>query len=157
MTVLTFVFSLELTNGNAKEINATQGMTNLAGYHGNAVLSRWPVSDVSIVRLHALYDQLYEEKNNGMAAGERRLGGRMALFATTHIANTTILLVSVHSHAGSQKYLFKRDAQLICTEILKRNASNVLLGGDTGKNGSSILIQIYSTTQLVFTMTIYQH
>ena len=123
---------LELTNGNAGEINATKGMKNAAGYHGNAVLSKWRISDVSIVRLHPLYDLLYEEKKEGMARGERRLGGRMALFATTHIGNDTILLVSVHGHAGSKGHLFQEDAMMVCNEIQRRNATNVLLGGDTG-------------------------
>ncbi len=123
---------LELTNGNAGEINATKGMKNAAGYHGNAVLSKWRISDVSIVRLHPLYDILYKEKSEGMARGERRLGGRMALFATTHIGNNAILLVSVHSHAGSKNQLHKEDAKLVCNEIERRNATNVLLGGDTG-------------------------
>ena len=123
---------LELTNGNAGEINATKGMKNAAGYHGNAVLSKWRISDVSIVRLHPLYDLLYKEKNEGMARGERRLGGRMALFATTHIGNDAILLVSVHSHSGSKNQWHKEDAKLVCNEIERRNATNVLLGGDTG-------------------------
>lgn len=60
-------------------------MINTAGYHGNALLSRWGLTDAKIVRLHPLYDELYKEKSSGMALGERRLGGRMALFATTHI------------------------------------------------------------------------
>ncbi|KAL7453061.1 hypothetical protein ACHAWC_004746 [Mediolabrus comicus] len=123
---------LELTNGNAAEINATVGMKNSAGYHGNAVLSKWRISDVSIVRLHPLYDLLYYERKEGMAKGERRLGGRMALFATTHIGGDTILLVSVHSHSGSKGRLFEEDAKLVCDEIQRRNATNVLLGGDTG-------------------------
>lgn len=56
----------------------------------------------------------------------------MALFATTHIGNNAILLVSVHSHAGSKNQLHKEDAKLVCNEIERRNATNVLLGGDTG-------------------------
>jgi hypothetical protein len=94
---------LELTNGNAKEINATKGIRNAVGYHGNAVLSKWRITDASIIRLHPLYGELYKEKTNGMAAGERRLGGRMALFATTHLGDNSILLISVHSHTGSKK------------------------------------------------------
>ncbi len=123
---------LELTNGNAAEINATVGMKNSAGYHGNAVLSKWRISNVSILRLHPLYDLLYHERKESMAKEERRLGERMALFATTHIGSDTILLVSVHSHSGSKVHLFQEDAKLVCDEIQRRNATNVLLGGDTG-------------------------
>lgn len=154
---------LELTNGNKKEIEATTGRTNLAGYHGNAVLSRWPLSDVKVLRLHPLYDKLYAKKTGGMVSvqaasfvlcalakvvltfnnqdeGERRLGGRMALFATTHIGDESILLVSVHSHAGSPKNLFRDDALAVCKEIRRRNATNVLLGGDTGPPFTSTLV-----------------
>ena len=56
----------------------------------------------------------------------------MALFAETHLGENSILLISVHSHAGSKKELFKSDAEIICSKIRKRNATNVLLGGDTG-------------------------
>ena len=56
----------------------------------------------------------------------------MALFATTHIANDDILMISVHSHAGSKGDLLKDDVMTICKEIKRRNATNVLIGGDTG-------------------------
>ena len=60
---------MELTNGNKKEIESTVGEANLAGYHGNAVLSKWPVSDAKVLRLHPLYDKLYAKKAGGMVSG----------------------------------------------------------------------------------------
>jgi hypothetical protein len=71
---------MELTNGNEGEINATVGQSNLIGYHGNVVMTKWPIIESRIVRLHPLYELLFEEKTLGQAKGERRLGGRMALF-----------------------------------------------------------------------------
>eukprot|EP01083_Nonionella_stella_P278607 947506_1 len=125
---------LELTNGNAKEINATIGERNLIGYHGNVVMTKWPIIKSEIVRLHPLYDLLYQEKTTGQAAGERRLGGRMALFTLiqTDIGNMNILAISIHAHSGSQRHLLKRDAELICNEIQKYNSTttNVIMGGD---------------------------
>jgi hypothetical protein len=69
---------MELTNGNAKEINATLGMNNLVGYHGNVVMSKWQIVEIRTVCRHQLYEHLYKAKQNRMDVGERRLGGRMA-------------------------------------------------------------------------------
>lgn len=64
----------------------------------------------------------------------------MALFATTHIGDEHILLISVHSHAGSPKNLFSDDARAVCKEIHRRNITNILLGGDTGPPFTSTLV-----------------
>ena len=63
-----------------KKFNMTRGDQNLVGYHGNVVMSKWPIIKSEVVRLHPLYDHLYEKKTAGQARGERKLGGRMALF-----------------------------------------------------------------------------
>ena len=122
---------LELTNGNEGEINATIGQSNLIGYHGNVVMTKWPIIESRIVRLHPLYDLLYGEKTSGQAKGERRLGGRMALF--TLIRTETygdILAISMHAHSGSKNNFLKDDARLMCREIQKYSTTNVIIGGD---------------------------
>lgn len=125
---------MELTNGNAAEIKTTQGQSNAVGYHGNAILSKYPLEQASakIVRLHALYDHLYQEKAGAMDEGERRLGGRMALFAVTMLPNgQRILLVSAHTQGGGKKKLLVGDAKRICLEIKAySNISGVFVGGD---------------------------
>jgi hypothetical protein len=123
---------VELTNGNAEEINATVGLSNDVGYHGNVVLSKWPFRDSKIIRLHPLYEHLYKHKTKGQDQGERRLGGRMALFAVTTLPDgRDVLVVSVHSHGDAKKQLLQQDAKHICNEINEfRNTSFVLLGGD---------------------------
>jgi hypothetical protein len=121
---------IELTNGNKGEIKATPGMVNEAGYHGNVVLSKYPILQTKIIRLHHLDDYLYRSKTRGMDAGERRLGGRMALFATTLVGNTEFLLISMHTHAGSKKHLLQRDAEVVCNQISLFNSSVVIIGGD---------------------------
>ncbi|KAL7461902.1 hypothetical protein ACHAXS_002310 [Conticribra weissflogii] len=121
---------MELTNGNQEEINATVGQSNLIGYHGNVVMSKWPIIGSRIVRLHPLYDLLYEEKTSGQAKGERRLGGRMALFALIQTEYSDILVVSVHTHSGSKRTLLEEDAKLLCSEIHKYSTTNVIIGGD---------------------------
>jgi len=122
---------LELTNGNEEEINATVGKTNLIGYHGNVVMTKWPIVQSEIVRLHSLYDLLYDEKTSGMAKGERRLGGRMALFTLIRADEFgDILAISIHAHSGSKRQLLKGDAKLVCDEIQKYSTPNVIIGGD---------------------------
>lgn len=121
---------LELTNGNEKEINATIDQKNHIGYHGNAILSKWKILQSKIVRLHPLYELLYEEKASGQAKGERRLGGRMALFASIETDVGVILVISMHAHSGSKRNLLRSDAVLVCDEISKWNITNVIIGGD---------------------------
>lgn len=123
---------LELTNGNEREINATRGLDNLIGYHGNVVMTKWPIVESKIVRLHPLYDLLFEEKTTGQAKGERRLGGRMALFTLIESQHFgTILAISMHSHSGSNPNLLKQDALLVCKEIEKYpSARSIIIGGD---------------------------
>jgi Metal-dependent hydrolase len=121
---------LELTNGNQAEQNATRNEENLIGYHGNVVLSKWPIIKSSIIRLHPLHDLLYKEKNSGQAKGERRLGGRMALFTVTSTGIGDILVISMHAHSGSKGHLLKQDAITVCNSIEDWNVSNVLIGGD---------------------------
>lgn len=142
---------MELTNGNAKEINATNGLLNEIGYHGNALLSKWPLKNAKIVRLHPLYDLLYNLRTEGQAAGERRLGGRMALFATTHFPDgREVLLVSVHSHGGAKARSLVRDARDICHELKTTydSSSAVFLAGDMARTLVNELSQACSTLSL---------
>ena len=123
---------LELTNGNDEEINATIGKNNIIGYHGNAVLTKFHIVESKVVRLHPLYDLLYNVKTTGMAKGERRLGGRMALFTLiqTDQVGLDILVISIHAHAGSKRHLLEQDAKLVCDEIQAYSTPNVIIGGD---------------------------
>ena len=74
---------VELTNGNREEKLRTDGQENRHGLHGNAILSRWPLDETKIVRMPGI-SQPFTGKGPETAFGhERRLGGRMTLFATT--------------------------------------------------------------------------
>ena len=124
---------MELTNGNEGEINTTIGYANIIGYHGNVVMSKWPITETKVVRLHELYDHLYKEKTSGMDRGERRLGGRMALFAVTSLdSEKNLLVVAAHGHGGAPRGKLKADARLICREIeaFSSRVEAIFLGGD---------------------------
>jgi len=75
---------IELTNGNKGEQQRVGAAdANREGLHGNAILSRWPLRDVSIVRMPGM-GPLYTSNGRETAYGfEKRLGSRMTLFATT--------------------------------------------------------------------------
>ena len=92
---------IELTNGNREEQNATDGMINEMGLHGNAILSTCPMFDPLLVRdrLDERYFSDVRFKGNDMGS-EKRLGGRMALFVRTgpsaDRANPHVIAGSVH-------------------------------------------------------------
>lgn len=130
---------MELTNGNQEEIRATPSMTNTVGYHGNVVMSKWPILDAKIVRLHPLYDYLYKSKAGWMDQGERRLGGRMALFSTLRVGDVDLLVISMHSQVGSDKTRLQEDANIICKNI-DDSIANVIIGGDIAKGTVDRLI-----------------
>jgi len=123
---------LELTNGNGKEINATLGQINEVGYHGNVVMSKWPIVETKVTRLHELYEHLYKSKGTGQDAGERRLGGRMAMYTRTRMAkDRDILVVAMHGHGGSKTNKLQKDARTICADIKSfSNITAVFVGGD---------------------------
>lgn len=89
---------IELTRGTQAEQDDTQGLYNFVGLHGNAILSRCPLSDAVIFR--DPIGSYFDAKSNKVNADgrERRLGGRMGLFARMRNVptNETLVLGSVH-------------------------------------------------------------
>ena len=60
--------------------------------HGNAILSRFPIGNVELVR-HATNKSWFE-------TDQPRLGGRMALVADLQVGDTTLSVASVHFESG---------------------------------------------------------
>jgi hypothetical protein len=72
---------VELTNGNQKEQNMTNIMTNSMGLHGNAILSKCKLYNPLIVRDPSPDANFTETSNKTDANGsEQRVGGRMGMF-----------------------------------------------------------------------------
>jgi hypothetical protein len=95
---------------------------------------KWSILDAKIVRLHPMYDHLYNSKQGWMDQGERRLGGRMALIATLRVGDVDLLVISMHSQVGSDKARSKEDADIICEHIKESNVANVNISGDIDKD-----------------------
>src|SRR5687768_9457766 len=91
---------LELTGGELGERELYPGV-NEWGYHGNAILSRYPLKDVRMLRFPGI-----EKWYAGVGADEgervqKRLGGRMALFATINVGRD-ISIVSTHLESSAK-------------------------------------------------------
>jgi endonuclease/exonuclease/phosphatase family metal-dependent hydrolase len=99
------------------------------GYTGNAILSRFPLGKVRMVR--------FPQMNNAWYGGNmRRLGGRMALLASVTVGRREITLVSTHleSNTGDPRhgvYIQDIEVGMVLAELSKLPASAaVVLGGD---------------------------
>ena len=129
---------VELTNGNRKEQQRTSGITNKWGLHGNAILSRWPLWKGAIERMPGM-DPLYDSRGTITQGGyERRLGGRMALFALTGTPTQPVLVGSLHmqtswgrnaAHTNQSINLLR--GHIDGTARQQTAMPPVLLGGDT--------------------------
>lgn len=110
----------------------TQGSKTSPAYHGQATLSRWPLTNPRIVRFHKQSHFWHPHWFlPDIAPFQERLGGRLALISAVNIAGKT--LVSYNLHLES-----RGDNPLRCSQLdealddTKRYGSNtpVLLAGD---------------------------
>ena len=121
---------LELTGGELGEREMYPG-ENEWGYHGNAILSRYPLRNVRMLRFPGI-----EKWYAGVGANEgervqKRLGGRMALFATLDLGRE-VAVVSTHLES-SEKDAPARVAQTrLLLDAIGGYAKDrpVILGGD---------------------------
>ena len=134
---------IELTNGNHEEQNRTRTSENALGLHGNAILSTCKIFDPIIFRdpLDEIYFSNRAHKKNAMGS-EKRLGGRMSLFARTGDVGTTqhIVVGSVHKAHPSRnrqeiwEYLGFGPAPTETTNFTRgippRQQRGIVVGGD---------------------------
>ncbi len=121
---------LELGLGDAGERRAHEGEQNLAGLHGNAILSPHPLGRLAMLRL---------EEGGGWydgGRGEPRIGARMALLAQIEIAGRPVTLVCTHfeSHTDPGDRCRQMARLLDGIDIYDARAP-VLIGGDFNTTG----------------------
>ena len=121
---------LELTGGELGERKQYPG-ANQWGYHGNAILSRYPLKDVRLLRFPGI-----EKWYAGVGANEgervqKRLGGRMALLATVTVGRD-IAVVCTHLESSAKDSAARTRETGLLLEALRAYAGNkpVILGGD---------------------------
>lgn len=101
---------------------------NGLGMHGNAILSRYPLENVSIYHLPVLNDWFYN-------AGDCRLGGRIAILAEVKIKGRRVGLCSVHLENRATPETRPVQMQALCEELERRfPGMPVLMGGDMNTN-----------------------
>jgi len=110
----------------------TQGSPASPAYHGQATLSRWPLSNPRVIR--------FREQSNfwrprwylpRMELFQERLGGRMALVCDVNVAGQTIVAYNLHLESRGNDLL--RRAQLFeVLEDTRRYGPEVplIVGGD---------------------------
>ena len=123
---------LEFAGGEAQERIDYPG-ENRMGYHGNAILSKYPLHNVRMLRFPGI-EKWYAGKEYGATESEqlqKRLGGRMALLATIRLGRD-VTVVSTHLES-SLRDSAARKAQM---ETLIGDLSSysrggpVIIGGD---------------------------
>lgn len=116
---MNYVFGLEfieLVNGEDPK-----------GFHGNAILSRWPIKQAKIVRLPEQYNWYFDR--------QRRIGGRLAILAELDVNGRSVGVGTIHLE--NRTHGPGRQAQL---EVILREAEAmfpgmpVALGGDLNTN-----------------------
>ncbi|KAJ56247.1 hypothetical protein ACMU_10875 [Actibacterium mucosum KCTC 23349] len=84
---------VELGLGDPFETETHTGQTNLHGLHGNAILSRFPLSNVAVI---PVADEGYWFATSPKGDGQYRVGGRMAIAAQVDLPGGPLTLAAVH-------------------------------------------------------------
>lgn len=113
---------LELTKGDEREQSAAGD--NTFSLHGNAILSRWPLSEVRVVRLPRFCDWAKES--------QQRIGGRMALLAEVQTAAGALTLASVHLENRTDPAGRRAQMKAVLDAIALRDSPSGLLSANVG-------------------------
>ncbi len=97
--------------------------------HGNAILSRFPLDDVELLRFEA-NESWYREPARAGEAGEPRLGGRMALGATLRIGTRRVRVFSTHLESGAFDGAYRRAQAEELARAVERGPRPAIVGGD---------------------------
>ncbi len=123
---------LEFTGGEAEERVLYPG-ENQWGYHGNAILSRYPLRNLRMLRFPGI-EKWYVGETSGASKAEalqKRLGGRMALFATIQLGRPVTIVCTHLESSSKDKAAREQQTDWILEELKGYAGSNpILFGGD---------------------------
>lgn len=100
---------------------------NEKGFHGNAVFSRWPIRRAGVIRLPEQYNWYFDR--------QKRIGGRLAVFAELDVGGKPLGAVSIHLE--NRTHGEGRRAQMeVILRAVERELPDmpVILGGDLNTN-----------------------
>jgi endonuclease/exonuclease/phosphatase family metal-dependent hydrolase len=109
---------LNLAKGSGVEYEVTG--ENKLGLHGNAVLSRYPLSKARSIQL--------ENGKDKMSGREKRLGNQAALAVEVDFPNEPLTAVAVHLDAQSRQ-AHRREQMRVIMESLREDGA-AIIGGD---------------------------
>ena len=110
----------ELTRGTLSERLATRRRANARGFHGNAILSRWPLLDVRRLPLPVEFDWFRHY--------ERRIGTRVALRATLATPGEPVTVAVAHLEAFASPAQRARQMRVLMDGL--HDAPRAIVGGD---------------------------
>lgn len=116
----------------------TQGSKTSPAYHGQATLSRWPLSNSRIIRFqkqsHFWRPHWFVPE---IAPFQERLGGRMALVSEANIAGKTIVTYNLHLESRGDDQLRCSQLDAVLDDARQYNwDTTILLAGDFNLDAS---------------------
>ena len=100
---------------------------NEKGFHGNAVFSRWPIRRAGVIRLPEEYNWYFDR--------QKRIGGRLAVFAELDVGGKPLGAVSIHlenrTHGEGRLHQMKTILEAVRRELPDMP---LILGGDLNTN-----------------------
>lgn len=110
----------------------TQGSKKAPAYHGQATLSRWPLSNSRIIR--------FQKQSNfwrphwffpDVPPFQERIGGRLALVSEVNLAGKTIVTYNLHLESRGDDPLRYSQLDEVLTDARRYNwSTSILLAGD---------------------------
>ncbi len=100
---------------------------NEKGFHGNAVFSRWPIRKAGVIRLPEQYNWYFDR--------QKRIGGRLAVYAELDVGGRPVGAVSIHlenrTHGEGRKAQMATILEAVKKEL---PGMPLILGGDLNTN-----------------------
>lgn len=100
---------------------------NEKGFHGNAVFSRWPIQRAGVIRLPEQYNWYFDR--------QKRIGGRLAVYAQLDVGGKPLGVVSIHlenrTHGEGRRIQMETILKAVRRELPDMP---VILGGDLNTN-----------------------
>ena len=100
---------------------------NEKGFHGNAVFSRWPIRQAGVIRLPEQYNWYFDR--------QKRIGGRLAVFAELDVGGRPLGAVSIHlenrTHGEGRRLQMEAILNAVERELPDMP---LILGGDLNTN-----------------------
>lgn len=97
------------------------------GYHGNAILSRWPIRRAALVRLPEQYNWYFDK--------QCRIGGRLAILAELDVNGRSVCVGTIHlenrTHSEGRRAQLETVLKAVDAQF---SGMPVILGGDLNTN-----------------------